>query len=71
MENVLEIGVTIEGGVFTKTGLMSSFDQVLSQEKAKKMRENLRSLREIVEIAVGPTPRGSSTKNFNTLVDLV
>lgn len=68
VEDVLEIGVRIEG-VFTKSGLMSSFDQILSQEKGKRMRENLRALRETADRAVGPN--GSSTENFKTLVDLV
>nr|ACI15395.1 UDP-glucose: flavonoid 3-O-glucosyltransferase [Vitis amurensis] len=69
VEDVLEIGVRIEGGVFTKSGLMSCFDQILSQEKGKKLRENLRALRETADRAVGP--KGSSTENFKTLVDLV
>ena len=69
VEDVLEIGVKVEGGVFTKNGLLNCLDMMLSQDKGKKMREKIRGLKQVAEIAVGTD--GSSTENLKTLLDLV
>lgn len=69
VEDVWEIGVSVENGVLTKNGIMSSLDLVLAQVKGKKMRENLRQVKEVAQRAVGP--KGSSTENFKALLDLV
>ncbi|XVF30441.1 hypothetical protein REPUB_Repub16aG0057800 [Reevesia pubescens] len=69
VEDVWEIGVIIKGGIFTKNGIISSLDLVLAQEKGKKMRENLKEVKEVAQRAVGP--KGSSTQNFKKLLDLV
>ncbi|XP_022746913.1 anthocyanidin 3-O-glucosyltransferase 2-like [Durio zibethinus] len=69
VQDVWEIGVIVKGGIFTKNGLISSLDLVLSQEKGKKMRENLKAIMELAQRAVGP--EGSSTENFKALLDLV
>ncbi|XWS58764.1 hypothetical protein CRYUN_Cryun08bG0062100 [Craigia yunnanensis] len=42
---------------------------VLAQEKGKKMRENLKAVKELAQRAVAP--EGSSTENFKALLDLV
>ncbi|KAF5749341.1 UDP-glucose: flavonoid 3-O-glucosyltransferase [Tripterygium wilfordii] len=69
VEDVWEIGVRVEGGVFTKNAFIASLDQILSEEKGKKMRENVKGLKEAAERAVGP--KGSSIKNLLGLQDLV
>nr|ARA67360.1 UDP-glucose flavonoid 3-O-glucosyltransferase [Paeonia delavayi] len=69
VEAVWEIGIKIDGEMFTKNGLISSLDLVLSQEKGKKMRGHIRGLKGLAEKAVGP--QGSSTKNLKTLLSLV
>ena len=58
----------VKGGIFTKNGLMSSLDLVLSQEKGEEWRGNLNALKELAQEAVGP--EGSSTKNFKAILDL-
>ncbi|XP_062119753.1 anthocyanidin 3-O-glucosyltransferase 7-like isoform X2 [Humulus lupulus] len=69
IEDGWEIGIKIDGGVFTKQGMESCLDVVLSQEKGKKMRENLKVLKELATKAVGPS--GSSTENFKQLLHLI
>ncbi|KAF8400374.1 hypothetical protein HHK36_013672 [Tetracentron sinense] len=69
VEDMWGIGVGIEGGYFTKKGMMNGLELILSDEKGKKMREKLRSLKELVEKAV--LPNGSSTENFKTLLEVV
>ncbi|XVF30439.1 hypothetical protein REPUB_Repub16aG0057600 [Reevesia pubescens] len=69
IEDVWEIGVNVKDGIFTKNGVMSCLDLVLAQEKGKKMRENLKAIKEIAQRAV--EPEGSSTENFKALLDLV
>ncbi|KAE8717729.1 Anthocyanidin 3-O-glucosyltransferase 2 [Hibiscus syriacus] len=69
VEDVWEIGVIVESGVLTKDGKMSGLDLVLAQEKGKKMRENLRDIKQVAQRSVGA--KGTSTENFNNLLDLV
>ncbi|EEF42341.1 anthocyanidin 3-O-glucosyltransferase 7 [Ricinus communis] len=69
VEDVWEIGLKVEGGLLTKNGVIESLDQILSTEKGKKMRENIRTLKELAERAIGP--KGNSSKNFTELADIV
>ncbi|GMY06410.1 anthocyanidin 3-O-glucosyltransferase UFGT-like, partial [Fagus crenata] len=69
VEDVLEVGLKIEGGIFTKNGVVSSLDLILFQEKGKKMREKMKVLKELAIKAVGP--KGSSTRNFESLLQIV
>ncbi|KAK3205206.1 hypothetical protein Dsin_019252 [Dipteronia sinensis] len=64
-----EIGVSVEGGIITKNGLLRSLDLILWQENGKKMRENARKFKQLAEKAIGP--RGSSMENFKALIDIV
>ncbi|KAK4858969.1 hypothetical protein QYF36_024615 [Acer negundo] len=57
-----EIGVSVEGEIITKNGLLRSLDLILWQENGKKMRENARKFKQLAEMAIGP--RGSSMENF-------
>ncbi|KAF8400372.1 hypothetical protein HHK36_013670 [Tetracentron sinense] len=67
--DVWQIGVGIEGGVFTRDGTMWGLDLILSKEKGKRMREKIGVIKEMMEKAIGP--QGSSSENFKTLLELV
>ncbi|KAK7328082.1 hypothetical protein VNO77_22178 [Canavalia gladiata] len=69
VEDVWEIGVRVEGGVFTKDGLPKSLNLILVQEEGKKMKENVMQLKKTVLDAAGP--QGSAAQDFQTLVELV
>ncbi|KAK3013270.1 hypothetical protein RJ639_009591 [Escallonia herrerae] len=69
VENEWEIGVRIEGGVFTKMGTMRALEQVLSSEKGHHLREQVMLYKELAHKAVGPN--GSSTKNFKALLEII
>ncbi|KAH7866918.1 hypothetical protein Vadar_026682 [Vaccinium darrowii] len=69
MENVWKIGLRLEGGIFTKNGTMSALELVLNHEKGKEMRKQIGKYKELAWKAVGP--QGSSTQNFNTLLEVV
>nr|AHK12774.1 UDP-glycosyltransferase 4 [Litchi chinensis] len=69
IEAVWEVGITVDGGFFTKAGLLRCLDLILSQEKGKKIRENVRNIKHLTEKAIGVG--GSSTKNLKALVDIV
>ncbi|OVA20940.1 UDP-glucuronosyl/UDP-glucosyltransferase [Macleaya cordata] len=66
VSDVWGIGIRIKDGVFSKDGTMEGLDLVLSNEK---MREKVGALRGIAKHAVGP--KGSSSKNFNSLLEIV
>ncbi|KAH9696981.1 UDP-glycosyltransferase 78D4 [Citrus sinensis] len=55
VEEVWGIGVKVEGILLTKSGVLQSLDLMFSHE-GKKMRENVRHLKEIVIEAAGPKP---------------
>ncbi|GMN44194.1 hypothetical protein TIFTF001_013387 [Ficus carica] len=69
VQDVWEIGVRVDGGAFTKEGLENCLDLVLRQERGKRMRDKINSLKELANEAVGP--RGSSSDNFKLLLDVV
>lgn len=69
VQDVWEIGVRVNGVAFTKEGLENCLDLVLRQERGKKMRNKINSLKELANEAVGP--RGSSSGNFKLLLDVV
>ncbi|KAI3472446.1 hypothetical protein Pfo_029566 [Paulownia fortunei] len=69
VEDVWKIGVGVEGGVFTKSGMTTALDLVLLKEEGKKMRENIGRLRECASRAVAEN--GSSTENFKSLIGIV
>ncbi|CAI0559663.1 unnamed protein product [Linum tenue] len=69
IEDVWGIGVNLEGGVFSKEGLVGCLDRVLKREEGKRMRENVGVLKEKAEEAT--KPKGSSSDDFCRLVELV
>ncbi|XP_057430925.1 anthocyanidin 3-O-glucosyltransferase 7-like [Lotus japonicus] len=69
IEDIWEIGVKIEGGVFTKDGLVKSLNLILVQEEGKIMREKAQKVKKTVLDAAGP--QGKATQDFKTLVGIV
>ncbi|KAL2930010.1 Anthocyanidin 3-O-glucosyltransferase 7, partial [Bienertia sinuspersici] len=69
IECVLKIGVGIEGGAFTKTGMINALQQVLSSNEENVMRKNVQVLKGMAEesIKLGR----SSIENLNALIDIV
>lgn len=68
-EDIWEIGVKIEGGVFTRNGLLKSLKLILVKEEGKKMREKAQKVKRTVLDAAGPN--GKAVQDFNTLVEIV
>ncbi|KAJ7968323.1 Glycosyltransferase [Quillaja saponaria] len=67
--DVWGIGVRLEGGVFTKKGLLNSLNLVLLQEEGTKMREKAQELKKtVVEIS---GPNGNAANDFRTLLELL
>ncbi|KAH9607357.1 hypothetical protein KSS87_020128 [Heliosperma pusillum] len=69
VEAVWGIGLVVEGGVFTKDGVIRSLDKILASAEGEKMRENIRGLRVLVDKAIGSD--GSCNTNFKHLLDIV
>uniref|UniRef100_A0A2N9GBD6 Glycosyltransferase n=1 Tax=Fagus sylvatica TaxID=28930 RepID=A0A2N9GBD6_FAGSY len=70
VEEEWEIGVRVEGGFFTKNGMLKSLELVLGvHERGMRMRKKIRELKEIVVKASGP--HAVATKHFKTLVELI
>nr|AHX74047.1 flavonoid 3-O-glucocyltransferase 2 [Ipomoea batatas] len=69
VESVWEIGVKIEGRIFTKDGTMKALNVVLDSDRGKLLKENVVKLKGEALEAV--KPNGSSTKDFQELVHLL
>ncbi|XP_027347813.1 anthocyanidin 3-O-glucosyltransferase 7-like [Abrus precatorius] len=69
IEDVWEIGVVMEGKVFSKNGLLKSLKLILVQEEGKKIRDNALKVKKIVEDAAGP--EGQAAQDFQTLVEVI
>ncbi|XP_031102150.1 anthocyanidin 3-O-glucosyltransferase 7-like [Ipomoea triloba] len=69
VESVWEIGVKVEGGIFTKDETMKVLSVVLDSDRGKLLKENVVKLKGEALEAV--KPNGSSTKDFQELVRLL
>ncbi|GMH23273.1 hypothetical protein Nepgr_025116 [Nepenthes gracilis] len=70
IECVWRIGIGVEGEVFMKTGMLNALKKVMvGSEEGKKMRENLRVLKQLAQEAVKAD--GSSTQNFSSLMEII
>ncbi|KAK2996064.1 hypothetical protein RJ640_022708 [Escallonia rubra] len=69
VEDVWEIGVRVEDGILTKSGTMKAIQLLLSDDKGKELKENIRLLQKSAVKAV--ESNGSSAKNFETLEDII
>ncbi|KAL2343862.1 hypothetical protein Fmac_005147 [Flemingia macrophylla] len=69
IQDVWEIGVIIEGRVFTKNGLLKSLKLILVEEEGKKIRDNALKVKKTVEDAANP--EGKTARDFNNLVKVI
>lgn len=69
VSHIWEIGVSVGDGVFTKDETEKALGNILRSEQGKQMKANVEALKDKAKQAVGPD--GSTTKNFNTLVEMV
>nr|BAD52003.1 UDP-glucose:flavonoid 3-O-glucosyltransferase [Dianthus caryophyllus] len=63
------IGLVVEGGVFTKDGVLRSLNKILGSTQGEEMRRNIRDLRLMVDKALSPD--GSCNTNLKHLVDMI
>lgn len=69
LQSVWGIGVGFDNGVMTKEGTIQALELTMSSEKGEVMRKKMRELKETALSAV--ERNGSSTKNFDTLTEIV
>jgi hypothetical protein len=63
------VGVRIDGGVFTKTGVAKSLDLILEREQGRTIRSTVQALKELVLKA--SAPGGRATQDFKILVEKI
>ncbi|KZV27399.1 anthocyanidin 3-O-glucosyltransferase-like [Dorcoceras hygrometricum] len=66
IEDSWKIGLTVKGGVFTKSETIEALECLISSEA---IRENVNKLKDKAKEAVGSG--GTSTKNFSTLLEII
>lgn len=69
IESIWGIGVGIEGGILTKHGAIKALELILKGKEGNEMRQKIRVLKNLAQSAVEGD--GSSTKAFNSLVEIV
>ncbi|KAK4538864.1 hypothetical protein RGQ29_032304 [Quercus rubra] len=69
VEEVWEIGVKVEDGILTNSGLLNSLELILGHEKGKAMRDKAEALKHTVQVAA--SPNGTAAKDFSHLVELL
>ncbi|CAJ1936155.1 unnamed protein product [Sphenostylis stenocarpa] len=69
IEDVWEIGVVMEGKVFTKNGLLKNLNLILVKEEGKKIRDNALRVKQTVQDAI--RPEGKAAQDLNTLVKII
>ncbi|KAI6681893.1 hypothetical protein NL676_035774 [Syzygium grande] len=69
VEEVWGIGVRVEGGVLSKSGMVKALEVVLRSEEGKAMRKKVGELREKLAEAAGPGGRAAA--DFKALVELI
>ncbi|XP_023900745.1 anthocyanidin 3-O-glucosyltransferase 7 [Quercus suber] len=69
VEEVWEIGVKVEDGILTKSGLLNSLELILGHEKGKVLRDKAQALKHTVQVAA--SPNGTAAKDFSQLVELL
>ncbi|XP_060676475.1 anthocyanidin 3-O-glucosyltransferase 1-like [Ziziphus jujuba] len=66
---VWEVGVRVVGGVFTKSGLVKSFELFLGNQRRKMMKKNAETLKEVILKAA--QPNGIPAKDFKSLTNII
>ncbi|OVA20941.1 UDP-glucuronosyl/UDP-glucosyltransferase [Macleaya cordata] len=69
ISEVWEIGIEMKDRIFTKYGMMEGLDLIFCSGKGKKLREKCGALRGLAKHVI--SPNGSSSKNFNTLLEVI
>ncbi|XP_038889319.1 flavonoid 3-O-glucosyltransferase-like [Benincasa hispida] len=64
-----KVGLGLPNGIFTKDGVMKAMESILDPHKGVQIRSNLKALKDLALKASGP--EGSSTRNFNSLKELL
>ncbi|KAJ6409918.1 hypothetical protein OIU84_009415 [Salix udensis] len=62
-------GVRIDGGIFTKTGVLKSLDLILESEQGRGIRSRAQDLKELVLKA--SSPGGRASQDLKTLVEKI
>ncbi|KAK4752513.1 hypothetical protein SAY87_021311 [Trapa incisa] len=70
IQDVLEIGTVVDGGVITRDGLVRQLGMVLAGEEGRRMRENIKGICLQARAAV-EGPLGRSAVNFNKLLNII
>ncbi|KAJ4734113.1 Glycosyltransferase [Rhynchospora pubera] len=69
ISHIWKIGIALDGMVFTEQGVVRALEVVLKGEEGRKMRDKVRELKDMVNIAV--SQEGSSWDNLKRLVKIV
>ncbi|KAJ4847913.1 hypothetical protein Tsubulata_011747 [Turnera subulata] len=69
VEDEWEIGVRVDGGVFTKNGIVKALKLILEDEQGRGIRSRVQALRELVlKVAA---PGGHASQDFKTLLETI
>lgn len=71
IQDVLDVGTMVEGGVITRDGLVRNLGLILAGDEGRRMRENIERLRLQAWKALLERPSGSSTENFDKLLNVI
>ncbi|KDP35970.1 hypothetical protein JCGZ_09942 [Jatropha curcas] len=69
VEEIWETGVRVDGGVFTKKGLIKNLNFILEHEDGKEIRRKVKDLQELILKAAAPN--GNAAQDFKNLVQVV
>ncbi|KAK4254198.1 hypothetical protein QN277_009611 [Acacia crassicarpa] len=69
VEDIWKIGVKIQGGIFTKSGLIQCLNLILVEEEGKKIRENALKVKKTMQKA--SEAGGKAEQDFKTLVEII
>lgn len=69
VEEVWGIGLRIKGGVFTKSGLVKSFEIILGNQREKMLKKNVEALKKVVMKAAQPD--GIAARDFKSLTNII
>ncbi|KDP38229.1 hypothetical protein JCGZ_04872 [Jatropha curcas] len=69
VEEIWETGVRVDGGVFTKNGLIKNLKFILEHEDGKGIRKKAEDLQELILKAAAPN--GNAAQDFKNLVEVV
>ena len=72
VESTWKVGLQVEGGKFTKSGLVKSLKIILEQgnEQGKRIREGAKALKELV-LKADHGPNSIAVRDMKTLVSLI